>query len=121
MSTKAMLSSAAAGAAMLLTACARQPPPALPLPASVQPVARHAAPPQPRVRQASQAKPVRTGGVVPDEGTQRDCAYQGLLAEDHAQDEDPSALGLNSVLAGQSLRDACLRASRRSARPSEEP
>jgi len=121
MSIKAMLWSAAAGAAMLLAACTQQPPPPLPVPAPIQPVARRAPPPQPRVRQASQSKPVRTGGVVPDEGTQRNCAYQGLLAEDHAQDEDPSALGLNSVLAGQSLRDACLRASQRSARPLEEP
>ena len=120
MSTRAMLSSVAAGAAMLLTACAQQPPPSLPAAAPIQPVARRATPPQPRVRQAARTKPVQTG-VAPDEGTQRDCAYQGLLAEDHAQDEDPSALGLNSVLAGQSLRDACLRASRRSARPLGEP
>ncbi len=119
MSTKSMLSSAVAGAAMLVTACAQQSAPLPPVPAPVQPVAKRA-PQQPRVRQASQTKPVRTG-VAPDEGTRRDCAYQGLLAEDHAQDEDPSALGLNSVLAGQSLRDACLRASQRSARPMEEP
>ena len=121
MSTKAMLSFTAASAVLLLAACAQQPPPPLSVAAPPRPTARRAPPPrqlQPRVQQASQPEPVRAERVVPDQGVQRNCAYQGAVVQDHATDEDPSALGLNSVLAGQSARDACLRAHQRNTRPS---
>ena len=121
MSTKAMLSFTAAAAVLLLAACAQQPPLPLPAAAPPRPVARRMPPPrplQPQVQQASQPEPVRAERVVPDQGVQRNCAYQGSLVQDHATDEDPSALGLNSALAGQSARDACLRAHERNARRS---
>ncbi len=46
-------------------------------------------PPQPRVRHASQAEPVRADRAAPDRGMQWDRAYQGLLVEDHEHDGDP--------------------------------
>ena len=118
MSTKAMLSFTAAGAVLLLAACAQQPPPPLPAAAPPRPAARRMPPPRPLLPQASQPEPLRAERVVPDQGVQRNCAYQGSLVQDHATDEDPSALGLNSALAGQSARDACLRAHQRNARRS---
>lgn len=123
MSIRAMLLSAAA---VLLTACAQQPSPPPPVAAPLRAAARRATPaqlPQPRVRHASGAGAARADraapapDAAPDQDAQRNCAYQGLLVEDHDRDEDPSAFGLNSALAGQSARDACLRAYQRSAKP----
>ncbi len=115
MSAQAMLSSAVAAAVLLLAACAQQPSPSLPIAAPIRPVAKRATQPQPSAAHASQIEGARANGVMPNRSIQRDCTYQGLLIEDHVQDEDPSALGLNSVLAGQSARDACLRAAERNA------
>jgi hypothetical protein len=119
MSVKAMLLSAAAGAVLLLTACAQRPS-SLPLVATpLPPIATPATPEQPqqRVWHTSEAGAVRADHAAPDWTTQRNCSYQGLVVENHEHNEDPSALGWNSALAGQSARDACLQAYQRSTNP----
>ena len=100
---KAMLLHGAAGAVLL------------------RPVARHAKlepPQQLRVRHTSKARAVRAGYAASDQATQRNCAYQRLLVEDHEHDENPSALSLNSALTGKSAAcDACPQAYQGSAKP----
>jgi len=77
------------------------------------PVLNHAAkriaPTPPRPRPALGSEAARAERVARDQEAQAACAHQGGRVADLIQDQEPSGLGLDSVLAGQSARDTCLR------------
>lgn len=104
---------ATAAAVLLLTACSPQAPSPPPTAASPpRPVAKRVAPALPRPRPALQSEAARADRTARDREAQATCAYQGNLVADLVQDQEPSGLGLDSVLAGQSSRDTCLRSYR---------
>ncbi len=101
------LTSAAAFAVVLLAGCAQQPPPAPPVATAARAAHKPIAPARLRSRPTPPGEGTQAVQAVRDQDAQQGCNYQGSLMEDHARDEDPSNLGLSSVLAGQSMPELC--------------